>query len=180
MGSYLGKLYWPNGVFKYEGVLRKFRPHGGKVKIYDDIPGSDTVLFEGEMFFGCRVNGFGVEYHCDRSKRVFYRGEYRRSGWHGQGCRFWNGKGGLWIQCDYVEGKRHGFCREYFESGMLAVEARYKNGNYEGSFKKWFTNGKFCIRGGMSEGRIIGFHSMCYDNGQLQCIGYQDTSKYFF
>jgi hypothetical protein len=32
----------------------------------------------------------------------------------------------------------------------------------------------------MSEGRIIGFHSMCYDNGQLQCIGYQDTSKYFF
>jgi len=120
-----------------------------KVKEYDKDNGN--LLFEGE-YLNRKRNGKGKEY--DKYGILLFKGEYLNGDrWNGKGYNgsnnivyeLQNGKGvvkeyyfvlnKLKIKVEYLNGKKNGKGKEYYEEGELFFEGEYING------KRW--NGKF-------------------------------------
>ena len=93
--------------------------------------------FEGEYLNG-KKNGKGIKYH---KKQIDFEGEYLND-------KIWNGKGKEFIvkklkyyndeyrtliyEGEYLNGKRNGKGKEYYNNGILKFEGEYLNGKWKG------------------------------------------------
>jgi len=77
-------------------------------------------------------NVIGSEYIIKTSK-LFFRGEYLNSKRNGKGKEYYD-DGKITFEREYLKGKRNGKGKEYYDNGNIRFEGEYLNG------KKW--NGK--------------------------------------
>ena len=60
---------------------------------------------------------------------------------------------------DYVEGKKHGLLKMWFEDGQISYQANYKNGKLEGKSFGWGKNGEILqehsYKEGLKEGKAF-------------------------
>ena len=74
-----------------------------------------------------KKNGFGKEFYINGE--VDYEGFYIDGEKSGKGKEyFFNNKGKLKFEGEYLKGKRHGFGKEYNYKGDLIFEGQYQNG----------------------------------------------------
>jgi antitoxin component YwqK of YwqJK toxin-antitoxin module len=57
-------------------------------------------------------------------------------------CKTWNADGKLIAKALYVNGKKHGHWKIYYENGRLAYAMKYNYGEKTGNWKSYDDNGK--------------------------------------
>lgn len=67
----------------------------------------------------------------------------------------------------YVDGKRDGYRRKYFEDGTLSYESNYKTNRLNGTVKTWWRNGALRSEGTFENGIAEGVQQQWYTDGQL-------------
>ena len=70
-----------------------------------------------------------------------------------------------------------GILREYFNNGNLYIEYNYVDGKREGEQKRWFENGKIEIIYYFSNGKLHGEQKKWYNNGQIKSITQYKNDK---
>jgi len=100
-------------------------------------------------------NGYGkfVYIHAkdEKHKHTFvYMGTFLNGVAHGQGKKL-TGKGHR-LECDFVNGKPHGFARGFHPGGNLMYEGEYSAGAKTGVGRKYYPNGKRMFEGQMVDG----------------------------
>jgi antitoxin component YwqK of YwqJK toxin-antitoxin module len=81
--------------------------------------------------------------------------------------RFWDEKGRLHLEENYVSGRLHGVRREWYPTGVLKSETFYKDNLNNGVAKSWYPDGKQKIQAAYLNGRLHGqFLEWCL-TGQL-------------
>jgi len=86
---------------------------------------------------------------------------------------YWN-NGQVLSQIHYLDGKRDGSCRYWYDDGTLMTEGFYKNGKMTGFWMSYYDNGQLeshgtykYIESGVYS-RKDGVWKYYYDNGQIQ------------
>ena len=46
------------------------------------------------------------------------------------------------IEDEYINGKKNGLCKKWFDTGLLSYESEYKKGKKNGYTRTWWKNGK--------------------------------------
>ena len=54
---------------------------------------------------------------------------------------------------EYLNGKRNGFGKEYYENGILKYVGKYLDGKYNGKGNEYFPNGKIKFKGEFINGK---------------------------
>ena len=177
-----GKEYdWFNGKLIFEGEYLNGKEWFGKKhfsngkiininigKEYED----DKLLFEGEYFNGKR-NGKGKEYYYNG--KLQFEGEYKNDlKWNGKGYdpdgkmiyELIDGNGKvkeynipfsrLIFEGDYLNGKRNGNGKEYYNFGTLYFDGEYLNGKRNGKGKEYYSDGILIFDGGYLNGKKHG------------------------
>jgi antitoxin component YwqK of YwqJK toxin-antitoxin module len=71
-------------------------------------------------------------------------------------------------ETNYVNGKKEGISRLYYQNGQLWEELNYnKDGKMEGTHKEWHQNGVVCYECYYVDGKREGFTRTWHQNGQL-------------
>ena len=145
-GNYI--IYEENGFAKeyrgglddliFEGTYLNGKRHGKGKEYYSN----DQIKFEGEYINGKR-NGKGKEYYSN--DQIKFEGEYlNNKEWIGtrydydgkimyklnnniNGKEYDDYSGKLIFEGEYLNGKRHGKGKEYYDSGELRFEGEYRN-----------------------------------------------------
>ena len=144
------KKYYKNYlIFEGEYLNGKIN---GKCKIYDlDI----KLIFEGEYLNGMRWNGKGKEFiiqsftHDDENENIqditcgdtsyrtlVFEGGYLNGKKNGK-CKDYYNDGKLMFEGEYLNGKKNGKCKEYYLNGKLSFEGEYLNGKKNGKCKEY-------------------------------------------
>ena len=134
-----GKEYKINGKLEYEGTFLDGKRHGKGKEFYKN----GTIEFEGEYLYNFKYKG---KYYINQ--KLEYEGIYEYGNkWDGKGYDEYgniiyelnngNGKvkeyedGELYLEGEYLNGKRNGKCKQYFE-GKLVLDGEYLNGIQNG------------------------------------------------
>ena len=67
----------------------------------------------------------------------------------------------------YVNGKRDGLHRAWYEDGQLRYERNFKDGKYEGLHRVWYENGRLKYESNYKDGKTNGLCRDWYEDGQL-------------
>tara|TARA_R110001606_G_scaffold26570_3_gene85855 strand:+ start:64 stop:825 length:762 start_codon:yes stop_codon:yes gene_type:complete len=67
----------------------------------------------------------------------------------------------------YVDGKKEGVQKLWYDDGQLYSEKNYKDGKKEGIQKVWFENGQLWSEKNYKDGKAEGIQKVWYENGQL-------------
>lgn len=65
----------------------------------------------------------------------------------------------------YVEGRRNGPCKQYFDSGILMMECEYKNDKLDGPAKTYYPSGALKEEGVFQQGEKIGIWKTYNEDG---------------
>jgi antitoxin component YwqK of YwqJK toxin-antitoxin module len=76
--------------------------------------------------------------------------------------------GQLRNEWNYVNNKREGISRPWYENGQLCEECNYVNGESEGIYRSWHENGQFHCECNCVNGKQEGNRLLWYENGQLR------------
>ena len=141
-------------ILHFDGQCLNGIKHG-KCKEYNKYGGLE---FEGEYLNG-KKNGKGIKYH---KKQIDFEGEYLND-------KIWNGKGKEFIvkkfkyyddgyrtliyEGGYLNGKRNGKGKEYYNSGILKYEGEYLNGKWNGKGKEYNKKGELKFEGEYINGK---------------------------
>lgn len=68
---------------------------------------------------------------------------------------------------EYVNGKRDGYRKKWFEDGNLSYEAQYVSNKLDGTARSWWSNGALRSESFISEGKLNGTQKQWYSSGQL-------------
>lgn len=66
---------------------------------------------------------------------------------------------------EYVEGKKDGFHRKWFEDATISYECKYSNGQKVGESKSWWRNGKVRSKSQFVNGVAHGLQEQWYQSG---------------
>jgi len=81
-------------------------------------------------------------------------------------CSYYSTSSKLAREDPYIQNKRHGITREFFESGSLKFEGRYENGLEEGAFITKYENGTLKSKVNYIDGAMDGLAEGYYENQQ--------------
>ena len=99
------------------------------------------------------MNGKVIDYPISKNIIIF-EGEYLNGKRNGKGKKYYD-DGNLMFEGEYLNGKRNGKGKEYFKNGKLKFDGEYLNG------KKW--NGSEYNKNGIKEFEIEnGFRKRCH------------------
>ncbi len=70
-------------------------------------------------------------------------------------------------ETDYIDGKKDGLHKVWFENGNLRAQGNYKEGKRVGLHKTWSKNGHLFFEGNYNEGKEVGVRKFWHENGQL-------------
>ena len=68
----------------------------------------------------------------------------------------------------YINGKKDGIHKKWYEDGQLEIEINFKDGKWDGIFKEWYENNQIKQEGNWENNRTIGLWKIWYENGQLK------------
>ena len=74
----------------------------------------------------------------------------------------------LIIECEYLNGKKNGKCKEYDYNGTLRFEIEYLNGEKNGKYKKYDEEGNLIVKAEYLNGKSNGRYKEYYRNGKLR------------
>jgi antitoxin component YwqK of YwqJK toxin-antitoxin module len=80
----------------------------------------------------------------------------------------WFMNGQLMEERHFLNGKKHGLQRAYWENGNKRFEFMAKNDAYEGELKEWGSSGYLYHEGNYVNGQEEGAQKMWYENGKLR------------
>lgn len=96
---------------------------------------------------------------------------------HGLWREFWDGS--ICIECEYVNGIKHGLSRTYRSDnatskypGTLSTECTYVNGLKTGLQRTWHSNGSLWVESNMKNDRMDGAYKVWNNGGGLQWSSY--------
>ena len=155
-----GKEYKINGKLEYEGTFLDGKRHGKGKEFYKN----GTIEFEGEYLYNFKYKG---KYYINQ--KLEYEGIYEYGNkWNGKGYDEYgniiyelnngNGKvkeyedGELYLEGEYLNGKRNGKCKQYFE-GKLVLDGEYLNGIQNGYWKEYDEGGVIEFEGKMAKAK---------------------------
>ena len=151
-------------ILKFEGeYLNGVR--NGKGKEYNK---NGELLFEGEYLNGKR-NGKGKEYYFDGELDFEYGNCYLKTEYE-HDIEYKKEKVNINIlkfEGEYLNGKRNGKGKEYYDNGDLLFEGEYLNGKRNGKGKEYYYNGDLLFEGEYLNGKRNGKGKKNYYNGEL-------------
>ena len=109
-----------------------------------------------------------IEIYILDSKIKIFEGEYINRKKNGKGKEYYD-DGKLKFVGEYSNGKRKGKGKEYYKNGKLKFIGEYSNGKKKG--KEYYTNGKIKFEGEYLKGKKNGKVKEYYDNGELEFEG---------
>jgi len=68
----------------------------------------------------------------------------------------------------YVNGKKDGVHKEWYENGQLMFEKNYKNGTRDGLFRFWYENGQLESERSFKDWKKLGLEREWWSNGQIR------------
>lgn len=86
-----------------------------------------------------------------------------------------------YISCGYLDGKKHGSRRWYFNDGRVLIEDNYLNNERHGPQHEWYQNGNRFRENNFSHGRMYGWQRIWNPDGQLykeEYLDYHLDNKY--
>ncbi len=69
------------------------------------------------------------------------------------------------ISIDYLQGKKHGIYKKWFENGRLSFEAQFSQGKQHGLTQTWWRNGQLRSKSQYQEGMAHGVQLQWYKSG---------------
>lgn len=154
-----GIEYHENGEILFEGEFSEGFPNG-KVTMYHD---NGMKKFTGYMEDGVK-EGDGMEFDVDGY--LIYRGTYKNDAYDGTNCAILYSNGRVQFIGNFVDNKKSGKVKEYFESGSLKFEGSYKDGMKEGPGVQHYDNKQRQFKGGFKKGKKHGKGQEWHENGQ--------------
>ena len=73
----------------------------------------------------------------------------------------------LIIECEYLNGKKNGKYKRYYNDGKLKYELEYLNGKINGEYKKYDEEGNLIVKAEYLNGKSNGRYKKYYRNGKL-------------
>lgn len=106
----------------------------------------------------------GIHYFCSLETAFYYRCiDNNFTGlW-----RTWHDNGRIKSDCEYVNGKLHGYEKWWYENGQQKQKSNYVNGKLHGYTKVWYENGHPLAKGNFVDGKVHGYAKIWHKNGQL-------------
>ncbi len=77
----------------------------------------------------------------------------------------YNEIGTIVVSTDYLNGKKHGWYKKWFDDGMLSFEANYRDGKRHGITKSWWKNGNIRSESKFEDGIAEGVQMQWYKSG---------------
>ncbi|MCK4258820.1 MAG: hypothetical protein KAX49_07570 [Halanaerobiales bacterium] len=151
----IGKLYFSNGVLKYEGELFNNIPHG-KGKKYSK---TGILIYDGQFVNG-KYEGFGKGYN--ENGFLLYDGEWENGLFNGKG-ELVNSSGDLYIG-NFVSNKKQGFGVLVYGNGQK-YEGEFYNDKRQGKGKYKHLNGDI-YEGQWYEDKMYGMGMYFFLNGE--------------
>jgi antitoxin component YwqK of YwqJK toxin-antitoxin module len=86
-----------------------------------------------------------------------------------QGARYFKSDNSiLEYEYNYLDDRRHGIQRGWYENGQLNYEHNYDHGQYHGIQRCWYEDGQLSYEDNYKCGYCHGIHCGWYEDGQLQ------------
>lgn len=114
-----------------------------------------------------RFNGTQLDkYENENPMRIYNLSDGKLSGSY----RFYNDKGKLISDQNFVDGEPNGYFRTYFESGLLRSDVKIKDGTQDGPTKEYFENGNLKQESNCSGPpfELTGQLKSYFENGKLK------------
>ena len=84
--------------------------------------------------------------------------------------REWHKNGNLFIEYNYVKGKRDGIQKRWYENGKPEIIYNFHKGKLHGEQKRWHNNGQLKSMMQYKNDKLDGLSKEWYKNGQLKFI----------
>jgi hypothetical protein len=75
--------------------------------------------------------------------------------------------GRLLSSVEFIDGKKHGVSRKWYEDGTLSYEAFYLKAKLDGPSRSWWPNGKLRTESNFEEGVVHGVQKQWYQSGAI-------------
>lgn len=158
------KQYYPNGAVRYKGYFSAGKPVGEFIRYYDD------GLVKARMFYyekSPRVHAVLYYNNGELAAEGWYIGTTKDSLW--KYYSYYTGK--LSTEEFYLNGKREGITRKYYDTGELLEEVEYHNDRKHGNWVQYFDSGKPRLRAVYADDKRNGPFIIYYENGQVEING---------
>jgi antitoxin component YwqK of YwqJK toxin-antitoxin module len=106
----------------------------------------------------------GIHYFLNKEQALHYGLNTINNGT----LRKWNDNGELRYICNFVDGKKNGIEKKWFQNNNLESEITYFNNIKHGEFKVYYPNGNLKERGLHYNGMRDGIYRSWFDNGCLE------------
>ena len=193
-----GKEYSLLGILRFDCHYLKGEKFKGKTYF------KNKLVFEGEYLYSCMRKG---KYY--KNGKLEFEGEFRcNKKWNGKGYdsdgnviyELINGNGKVkeynWIgrillfDGEYINGKRNGKVKVYYNSGGLKYEGEYLNDKKNGIGKEYYKNGQimfegkylndYKIKGKYYVNKQLEFEGEFKNNKKWNGIGYDENGKIIY
>lgn len=158
------KAEYPDGTTLYEGFFVEGRPVGLMVRYYEDGAVRARMMFDSiedrsytTLFYksgkpaaeGWYVNKLKDSvwtYYSEFDGTVRLREPYKKGDLHGVRKSFYPG-GSVSEEVTWVENKKNGKWKQYYEDGSLRLESSYKDDKLNGLYQLFFPDSTVKIKG---------------------------------
>lgn len=126
-------------------------------------------LFVAAITFGCSTesNNLSIKLsdpHLKKKKGVYY---YNNSPFNGELVVMHNALDTAEVG-NYVDGRREGLCRRWWENGNVKYEAYFHNGEYNGKVIEWYSDGQLFSSFNYINGKESGRQKMWNRDGSFK------------
>ena len=84
----------------------------------------------------------------------------------------WYDNGQLLFHTLYLDNKSHGEHKHWYENGQLSFHYFYSHDILNGTMREWHENGQLAFQGRYKNGKMVGIWKEWYANGQLSFEGF--------
>ncbi|MDO8896371.1 MAG: toxin-antitoxin system YwqK family antitoxin [Bacteroidales bacterium] len=160
----------PIGEFRYyfeSGALRatnSFSNNGLKAN-HKSYAENGILIAEGIYFDQKKDSTWKI--YSDVDRVLIAEENYRNNLLHGLSTTFFPDSGLPAEILEYVDGKRHGEWKKFFDDGLLMSEGFYENDLLHGQVIFYYPNGKVQIRGNYNNGLKTGVWQTFDEDGNL-------------
>ena len=164
-----GKLYYNNGILKYEGdfINDKFEGYG---KYFNENE-NKWKYYIGEWKNGLK-HGKGKIF--DKNENLMYEGDFANGELEGKG-KFFSGNGVYYVG-EFKNGSMNGKGKLVNNNGITLYEGNFSNNKIEGE-GKYKINNKEYFEGELKGGLVNGKGKLYYKNGNIKFEGEIYNSK---
>jgi antitoxin component YwqK of YwqJK toxin-antitoxin module len=161
----LWKKKAPNGTLIYAGEFKDNKPIGEFKRYFEN--GSVKSL----MVFSEENDSVPTTMFYDNGKKAS-EGIYLNKQKVGEWKYFSYYRGHLSATESFVQGKREGIEKKYFETGNVSEETDWVNDKKQGAWKLFYSNGTIKSEATYTQGVLEGYYKVYFSNGVMEIYGF--------